>query len=372
MHKHKLHYDVQTRQVKIAGIEGDQIVAIKEQVLPALASTVITARYKGKPEPNVNFIATIFWPKNPMLSGMPPVVSIDKNNNCKIVIDNCAPYDVTIDRNDIVGLMDKETDQLQLLDDATISAVLSDIDKRLPKVPKTKFTKDEIAAKAHLDVNKDFKQKYIDILYKHQKAISVNKYDLGLAKNFKHKIHLKDNNPVYRKQFKIPEAHQNFIEQSLEEWLKLGVVKHSNSLYNSPIFCVPKKQGQGLRVVQDFRELNNHSHIDKYSMKEITECIGDIERANSTIFSTLDLTSGLWQMQLEDKSQQLTAFTIPGRGQFHWITSPMGLLGCPASFQRLMEGVLRNISNVIVYIDDLLVHTQTHEEHIKVLETVLE
>jgi hypothetical protein len=66
----------------------------------------------------------------------------------------------------------------------------------------------------------EFKQKYIDILYKHQQAISVNKYDLGLATNFKHKIHLKDNNPVYRKQFKIPEAHQNFIEQSLEEWLK--------------------------------------------------------------------------------------------------------------------------------------------------------
>ncbi len=105
---------------------------------------------------------------------------------------------------------------------------------------------------------------------------------------------------MYRKQFKIPEAHQNFIEQSLDEWLKLGVVKRANSLYNSPIFCVPKKQGQGLRVVQDFRELNNHSHIDKYSMKEITECIGDIGRANSTIFSTLDLTSGFWQMQLDE------------------------------------------------------------------------
>jgi hypothetical protein len=62
------------------------------------------------------------------------------------------------------------------------------------------------------------------------------------------------------------------------------VVKRSNSLYNLPLFCVPKKQGQGLRIVQDFRELNNHSHIDKYSMKEITECIGDIGRANSTIF----------------------------------------------------------------------------------------
>jgi hypothetical protein len=107
-------------------------------------------------------------------------------------------------------------------------------------------------------------------------------------------------------------------------------------------------------------------------MKEITECIGDIGRANSTIFSTLDLMSGFWQMQLNKKSQHVTVFTIPGRGQYHWITLPMGLLGCPASFQRLMEGVLRNISNVIVYIDDLLVHTQNHEDHLKVLDQVLE
>jgi hypothetical protein len=58
-------------------------------------------------------------------------------------------------------------------------------------------------------------------------------------------------------------------------------------------------------------------------MKEITECIGDIGRADSTIFTTLDLTFGFWQMQLDEDSQKLTAFTIPGKGQFHWITSPM-------------------------------------------------
>jgi Reverse transcriptase (RNA-dependent DNA polymerase) len=107
-------------------------------------------------------------------------------------------------------------------------------------------------------------------------------------------------------------------------------------------------------------------------MKEITECISDIGRANSNIFSTLDLTSCFWQMKLEEKSQPLTAFTIPGKGQFHWVTSPMGLLGCLASFQRLMEGVLRNLQKVIVYIDALLIHSDTHERHPQILEQVLE
>jgi len=227
-----MHYDVQTRQVKIAGVDGDQIVAIKEQVLPALASTVIIAKYKGKMQTDINFIASIYAPLTLMLSGMPAVVSIDKNNNCKLVIDNCAPYDITIDRNDSIGIMDVETEQLQPLEDSVISAILSDIGNKLPKVSKNKLSKDEIAIKSDLNVPNKYRQKYIDILYQHQKAISDNKYDLGLAANFKHRIHLKDNNLVYRKQIKIPEAHQNFIEQLLKEWLKLGVVKCSNSLYN--------------------------------------------------------------------------------------------------------------------------------------------
>ncbi len=208
-------------------------------------------------------------------------------------------------------------------------------------------------------------------MVKHQAAISLDKYDLGLAKDFTHRIHLKDNQPIFRKQFNLPEAHTQFIEQSLDEWLKLGVVRQSNSSYNLPIFCVPKKQGQGLRIVQDFRLLNQHSHIDKYSMKEISECIGDIGRANSSIFTTLNLTSEFWQMKLDPESQPLTTFTIPSQGQFHWITSPMGLLGCPASFQRLMEQVLRGLQNILIYIDDVLIHTDTHEKHLEALEQVL-
>ncbi len=107
-------------------------------------------------------------------------------------------------------------------------------------------------------------------------------------------------------------------------------------------------------------------------MKEITECIGNIWPSNSSIFSTLDLTSGFWQMKLDEQSQPLTALMIPGKGQFQWVTSPMGLLGCLASFQRLMEGVLRNIQNVIVYIDDLLIHSNTHEKQLQILEKVLD
>jgi hypothetical protein len=73
---------------------------------------------------------------------------------------------------------------------------------------------DEIARCFSLQVPDNFRERYIHILFNHQEAISIDKYNLGLAKNYKHKIHLKSEDPVYRKQFNIPEAHQQFIEQT--------------------------------------------------------------------------------------------------------------------------------------------------------------
>jgi hypothetical protein len=65
-------------------------------------------------------------------------------------------------------------------------------------------------------------------------------------------------------------------------------------------------------------------------------------------------------MKLDENSQNLTAFTIPGRGQYHWLMSPIGLLGCPANFQQLIKAVLRDIKNVIIYINNLYWYAQKH------------
>ena len=181
---------------------------------------------------------------------------------------------------------------------------------------------------------------------------------------------LKTDEPIYVKQFRIPDAHHNEVEKHVTEWLKMGVVQPARSKYNSPIFAVAKKNG-GIRLVQDFRALNAETHMDKYSMKDVSECIGEIGRSGSCLFTTTDLTKGFWQMLLQPKSRPYTAFTIPGQGQFQWVTSPMGLLGCPSSFQHLMETVVHGLQNVIVYIDDLLVHSSTHDDHLELLDQLL-
>jgi hypothetical protein len=103
-------------------------------------------------------------------------------------------------------------------------------------------------------------------------------------------------------------------------------------------------------------------------MRDVQECIDKIERMGSSIFTTINLTSGFWQMMLNPECRKYTTFTLPGLGQFEWNASLMGLLGAPGSFQRLIEIVIHNLTNILAYIDDLLVHTKDHNKHLEILE----
>jgi hypothetical protein len=104
--------------------------------------------------------------------------------------------------------------------------------------------------------------------------------------------------------------------------------------------------------------------VDKYSMRDVQECIDEIVGAGSTISSTFDMTSGFWQMMPSPECRKYTAFTIPEVGQFEWNALLMGLLEAPGSFQRLMEIVINNLTNILAHIDDLLVYGK----HLEILD----
>jgi len=274
-----------------------------------------------------------------------------------IAVKNCSPVDLELQRNDFISSIKNAQDcEAREVNPAYLQAVAQQREAARPR--------ETLSAK---------KKQFIvelQLLLQNHEAVSQDKFDLGRTDTLMHVIALKTEEPIYVKQFKIPDMHRKKVERHVLEWLKLGVIQRARSRYKSPIFAFMKKDGS-VRLVQDFRALNNESYTHKYSMKDISKCIGEIGRSGSTIFTTIDLTAGFWQMILHPRAWPYTAFTVPGMGQFQWVTSPMGLLGCPASFQQLMETIVNGISNVIVYINDLLVHSATHEEHLAMLGQVL-
>ena len=233
-----------------------------------------------------------------------------------------------------------------------------------------------IRENANLDqIPSERKRDYESLLIKNHDVFSKNQFDLGRTSTFEHKIRIKDKNKddiIHVNQFRIPVAHEKAISDYVDELLKKGCIQLSKSPHNSPIFIVQKKGGEGIRVVLDFRKLNEITKPDKYIIRSVQESIDAIGRSKSRLFSCLDLASGFWQQTLEKESRKYTAFTVPGKGKYMWVVSPMGLSFSPASFSRLMDMIMKDQRNIITYIDDILAHAISHDEMIEVLQKCFE
>jgi hypothetical protein len=169
---------------------------------------------------------------------------------------------------------------------------------------------------------------------------------------------------VYTQQFRLPMEQIEFIKENVMGWLDAGIVKRANSRYNSPIFCVPKKQGHGLRCLLDFRRLNLKTMDSKYSICCIDQCLEEVGKAGLKIFSCLDMRNGFWNQVLREIDRHFTSFTISGIRQLQWTVTTQGLCGAPAAFSRLMDTIMEGASNVIMYVDDVLIRSATHEAQI--------
>jgi len=236
LQKFRLHLDPETKEVTFLSMPSQALFATKNFTLPPFATTLVQARTFQAIDNKLNYIADIGVPKQPLISGPSTLVSFNYRKQCTLQIQNCAPHEVSIKTSDILGILDTEKDTPIPFNNESLATICEQIYQRLPKVKKRAWTRKEIEARCHLGALEPYRSRYIDLLVKHQAVISLDKYDLRLAKDFTHRIHLKDDQPIFRKQFNLPEAHTQFIEQSLDEWLKLGVVRQSNSSYNSPIF----------------------------------------------------------------------------------------------------------------------------------------
>jgi hypothetical protein len=159
MHKHKLIYDVHTRQVKFADSHLNTISTTKQVTIPAMTSYIVNAKFNVEKQKDKTYIANIHFPATP-ITGIPAIVTMDDNNNCKVMVENCPPYDVTIKRNDLMGLIEIEEEELIPLTDRTISAICMSIQDKLPNIQKPRISREEIDCHWNLQVLDEFWERY--------------------------------------------------------------------------------------------------------------------------------------------------------------------------------------------------------------------
>ncbi|CAM5149942.1 unnamed protein product [Natator depressus] len=206
----------------------------------------------------------------------------------------------------------------------------------------------------------------IDMIQRNQDVFCTQ---LGRTTLVQHHIVTRPGIRVTIRPYWIPEAKREEIRTEVKKMLELEVIEESHSLWSSPIVLVPKPDGT-LRFCNDFRKLNEVSQFDAYPIPRVDKLVDQLGMAR--YLTTLDQTKGYWQIPLAKNAKEKTAFSTPD-GWFQYTVLPFGLHGAPATFQRLMDKLLRpHARYAAAYLDDIVIHSADWEMHLGKVEVVLD
>lgn len=208
------------------------------------------------------------------------------------------------------------------------------------------------------------------LLYRWRKVFSQHEEDFGRTGIVKHQIPTGPAPPSRERYRPVPPSLYQELQALLKNMLESGVVRESASPWAAPIVLVKKKDGSW-RFCVDYRKLNALTHKDAYPLPRIEESLTGLKAAKW--YSTLDLASGYWQVEMDPADRKKTAFTTPF-GLYEFERMPFGLCNAPATFQRLMQRCLGNLVNesLLIYLDDVVVFSPDFNSHLKHLEEVFQ
>ncbi|KAK3107513.1 hypothetical protein FSP39_016272 [Pinctada imbricata] len=208
------------------------------------------------------------------------------------------------------------------------------------------------------------------LLFKYQHIFAAPNCRVGQTSLVEHRIDTGDSPPVKVPQRRLPATQRKIVEQELSKMIENEIVEPSKSPWASPI-CLVRKKDQTYRFCIDFRRLNAITKKDAYPLPRVDDFLESL--SGCSYFSTLDLAQGYWQCKMADSDKHKTAFSTH-KGLYQFNVMPFGLCNAPATFQRLMENVLGNLTweKCLCYLDDIIIYGKTFSEAIQNLELVFE
>lgn len=222
-----------------------------------------------------------------------------------------------------------------------------------------------------VEVDRDKEKSLKEILRDFETIGSDSLDSIGLSRVLKHDIELKSGaEPVAQVPQRLSPGQTQEVRKQMDDLLKTGKIKPSKSPWAARLVLVKKNDGS-TRICVDYREVNTRSKSQAYPMQRIDDLI---ERMGGKgYFTSIDLKAGYWQVELEDRAREVTAFVTPW-GHYEFLVMPFGLRNASASFQKMMNEVLeQEVAEgfVVVYIDDILIFTPSWNGHLVHIRKVL-
>lgn len=216
----------------------------------------------------------------------------------------------------------------------------------------------------------------VEMLQRYLDRFSLAGENMERTDTVTHEIDTGNNKPFRERLRTYSPAVQEVIDNEVRRMLREGVIQHSRSPYASNLLLVRKPDpsspgGVKNRVCASFVQLNTQTVKDSYPLPNIQVMFDKIGR--SKWFTTMDLLNGFWQVMVKEEHRHKTAF-ITARGLFEFVVMPFGLCNAPATFQRLMDTVIKPEYRGFIetYIDDVMTHSKTFEQHLVHVETLLQ
>jgi len=209
------------------------------------------------------------------------------------------------------------------------------------------------------------KQKELnDLLQNYKKAISL---DIGKTDHVQCKLEM-EGRPIAQKPYYESPPKRKLIKEHVQQMLKLGIIRPSQSEWASPVAM--QKEGDGYRFCLDYRQINARMKSDPFPIPKINDLLNKVDGAR--FVSKIDLRKGYWQIAMEAESIPYTAF-VCSEGKFEFLRMPFGLKIAPSIFQRFVNKLLGQARGTFAdaYLDDILIYSKNWADHLDHIAYVL-
>ncbi|XP_042866107.1 uncharacterized protein LOC122249376 [Penaeus japonicus] len=197
-----------------------------------------------------------------------------------------------------------------------------------------------------------------------QRYLGIFSGQPGVTDLITHHIRTSDEDPVRMRPYPIPYSLREALQTEVQEMMDAGVIRESHSPYAAPVVVVRKKDGTN-RVCIDYRKLNKKVEFDPMPMNTAEDLLHGLGGAR--YFSKIDLSKGYWQIPVAEQDIHKTAF-VTQDGHYEFLRMPFGMVNAGATLVRAIKILLEGMCGVQSYIDDIIVHSTTWEEHLQLLE----